>query len=306
MKLTQVRIATPTLIWAIVIVLTLIWGSSFIMLKRALEVFTPGQVFAGRMTTSALVLLPFAVRDVFRIPRNKWPAMIVFAILANFFMTLFYAIAQSGLDSSLNGMLNALTPLMTFLVGVLLYRQSFQLLQWLGLLLGLLGTLILILVDSNWQIGLVNSLAIFSVLATFCYGFVSNLLKFNLQGLSVLEISSVGFLIVLPISLGYALYSGFFPTIVEAEGGWNALSYIIVLAIFANVVGILLLSRLVQLSSPVFASLITYLMPFVALFWGVWDGEEVTLWDIGAMLLGLGKCMDCESISEIAIIFLRV
>lgn len=250
-----------------------------------MEVFSPLQVFSARMGLSALVLLPFAVRDIVKIPREKWPSLILFAVLTNIFTTLFYAIAQSSIESSLNGMLNTLTPLMTLLAGAVLYRQPIRSLQGVALILGLLGSALLILFDSNWQIGMINSFAIFAILATLCNGLTANILKFSLQGLTVMEISSVAFLIVLPVSLSFGIGTDLVPTLLSEENAMSAFGYIVVLAIFANVIGILLLSRLIQLSSPVFASLITYLMPLVALFWGMLDLEVISLGEIAAMTL---------------------
>lgn len=255
------------------------------MLKRALDVFSPLQVFAGRMTLSALVLLPFAIRDLAKIPKDKWRALVLFAVLTNIFTTLFYAIAQSRIESSLNGMLNTLTPLMTLLAGAVLYRQAIQFWQGVGLALGLIGSIILVLFDSGWQIGMINAFAIFAILATLCNGLTANILKFSLKGLTVMQISSIAFLIVLPVSLTLGITADFIPTITQSEGGWTAFGYICILALFANVIGILLLSKLIQLSSPVFASLITYLMPLVALFWGALDHEVIRAGEIGAMAL---------------------
>ncbi|MEZ4825022.1 MAG: DMT family transporter [Bacteroidia bacterium] len=193
----------------IIIALTLIWGSSFIMLKRVLEVFSPPQVFSGRMMSATLVLLPFALREVLRIPRNKWPPLIAFAFLANLFTTLLYATAQSRIDSALNGMINTLTPLMTMVAGVAFYRQKVKNMQVVGLLIGVAGAVILVLQTGAGKISGVNAFAMVAVLATICNGMTVNIVKFNLSGLSVMQLSSVSFLIISPLALGYGIYSGF-------------------------------------------------------------------------------------------------
>ncbi|MEM7655419.1 MAG: DMT family transporter [Bacteroidota bacterium] len=273
------------MVWLLVGGLTLIFGSSFILLKWALEVYSPGQVFAGRMTVAALFLLPAAIREIPRVPKDKWLALIAFACVANIATTWLNALALKGIDSSIGSILNALTPMMTLLIGGLLYQQKLKASQGIGLLVGLAGTILILMNESNWQIGQFNLFTIYALIATISGGYFTNIIKFNLQGLTVLQFASIGFLLVLPVSLGYGWYSGLFPRIVEAEGGVQAFGYVVILAIFTNAIGLLLLGKLIQLSSPVFASLINYLVPVVALFWGYLDNESIGWLDVLAMLV---------------------
>lgn len=266
-----------------IVVLTLIWGSSFIMLKRVLEVFTPPQVFSGRMMTAALVLFPFAIKELRKIPKEKWLPLIIFALLANLFTTLLYATAQTRLDSALNGMINTLTPLMTMVVGGLFYRQSIRIFQILGLLIGVFGAGLLIFQAGEGQINGVNAFALIAVMATLLNGFTVNIVRFNLAGLSVMQLSSISFLIISPIAVGYALYSGFFPIAFGSPQGLGALGFLVILGALGNALALLMLSKLIQISSPVFATLTTYLIPIVALYWGYQDGEIITPLEIGAM-----------------------
>jgi drug/metabolite transporter (DMT)-like permease len=276
-------------IWILVILLTLIWGSSFILLKWSLRVFSPGQVFAGRMMIAALVLSPFAIRAIPQIPRDKWLPLLTFACVANIATTLLNALALKGITSSLGGILNTITPLVTLLIGVLLYRQRMRWAQGLGLILGLVGTVVLILYEADGKIGNVNTFALYAVAATICSGFFTNIIKFNLRGLSVLQFSSVAFLMVLPVSLGYGWYANFFSHITEVAGGWRAFGYLAILGVFTNAVGLLMLGRIIQLSNPVFASLITYLIPIVALFWGYLDGELISWPQVISMSVIIGS-----------------
>ncbi|MDX2247292.1 MAG: DMT family transporter [Bacteroidia bacterium] len=283
MKLQLPQWSTHTRSWIMIVVLTLIWGSSFIMLKRVLEVFSPPQVFSGRMMTAAIVLLPFALREFRRIPAEKWPVLVMFSFLANLLTTLLYATAQTKIDSALNGMINTLTPLMTLVAGVVFYRQSVRMFQVLGLLLGVSGAVLLIIQASEGQINGINTFALIAVAATICNGFTVNIVKYNLAGLSVIQLSSLSFLIIFPIAFGYALYSGFFPRAFGSKEAWVATGFLLVLGAMANALGLILLSRLIQISTPVFATLTTYLIPIVALYWGYQDGEIITWKEIAAM-----------------------
>ncbi|MCB0855654.1 MAG: DMT family transporter, partial [Bacteroidetes bacterium] len=142
--------------WIIIISLTLIWGSTFIMLKKALTVYSPEQVFAGRMMIAALALAYWSIPALRRIERRYWLPLVGFALISNFVVTLLYATAQTRIDSAVNGILNTLTPLMTLLVGVIFYKQRMRTLQGLGLILGLIGTLVLVVKAQNGEIGVIN------------------------------------------------------------------------------------------------------------------------------------------------------
>ncbi len=277
-------IPTPTLVWILVFTLAGIWGSSYLVLKKALVVFTPLQVIAGRMFFASIFLLPFALREIKNIPRQKWGSLIFFAIITNLCVTYLNALAQSQITSSLNGIFSALTPLMTLVLGLVFYRQTFKPIQLLGLLIGLIGTLILVFYAPGNELGAINLFALIAVLATLCTGLSGNIVKFNLSDLSSVQISSIAFLIVFPLAAFYVWQSDFFILGLESSEGRWALGEILFLAFFANVIAILIFTWLIEISSPVFATLVTYLVPIVALGWGLWDGEVVNL----SQLMGMG------------------
>ncbi len=255
------------------------------MLKRALIVFRPDQLVAGRMSIAGLVFLPFALRHFRRVPGRLWGKLLLFALIANFGTSLSYALAQSRIDSSLNGILNTLSPLMTLLVGWTFFRQSVKWLQLLGILIGLLGAVYLIFLQRDGGWGVINVFAIFAVFATFGNGWMNNLLKFHLHELRPVEVAAFTFLLTLVPALAYVAFSGAVPQALNHEYGSMATLFVLLLAILANGVALLLVAKLVQLSSPVFASLTTYLIPIVAVGWGIWDGETVLISQILAMML---------------------
>ncbi|MEL6133137.1 MAG: DMT family transporter [Bacteroidota bacterium] len=276
----------PTLvIWTIVIVLALTWGSSFLLLKYSLQVFEPGQVFAGRMFFAALVLIPFVFRYVKDIPLKKWALLALFAFFTNFCTTYLNALAQSGITSSLNGVLSSLTPLMTLMVGYILYKASLKRSQLLALLLGLTGVVALILFEQGLKFGNFNLYAFYAVLAALCVGISTNMIRYHFSDFSPLQIASLSFLIIFPFSTGYAIYSGFFELAFASQEGWIAMQEIIFLGVISNAAAILLFAKLVEISSPIFASMVTYLMPIVAVGWGIWDGEIVTIKALAAMAI---------------------
>lgn len=270
------------------VLLALTWGSSFILLKWSLEVFHPVQVFGGRMLTAAILLLPIAVREIRHVPRDKWKHLIVFAVVANIGTTLLYAFAQTGLSSSFNGVINSLTPIMTLLVGLLFFSQDARKNHIGGLLLGLTGSVILLLSNPRGEFGEINYFALIAVAATLANGFMGNLLKFKLEGLKIRQIASISFLIVLPVTTLVVFGGDFWLRVTERPQGFQALGYVMILGAFANALALIVMARLIRLSSPVFASLVTYLIPVVALSWGLVVGEVIDAWQIGALGLVFG------------------
>ncbi len=268
-----------------ILAVTLIWGSSFLMLKKALVVLRPDQVVAGRMTIAGLIFLPFALRHLRRVSAAQWWKLLLFALIANIGTSLSYAIAQSRIDSSLNGMLNTLTPLMTLGVGVLFFRQKARLLQVAGILLGLAGAGYLVFLAKDSQVGVVNAFALFAILATLGNGLMNNLIKFHLHDLRPTEVAAFTFFITLVPALVYWQASGATEAVLSHPFGGYSLLFITLLAVLGNGLALLIIARLVHLSSPLFASLTTYLIPIVALGWGLWDGEQILVEEVLAMLL---------------------
>ncbi len=255
------------------------------MLKKALLVFSPEQVVAGRMSVAGLIFLPYAILNIRKVPSNLWPKLVLFAIVANIGTSFSYALAQSRIDSSLNGIINTLSPLMTLLVGMAFFRQKGKKFQIIGILVGMIGAGYLIFLQKDGQLGAMNLFALFAVLATLGNGLMTNLLKFHLGELKPFEVAAFTFLITLIPALAYWYFSGATDLVTEHEYGINALIFVVLLAVLANGVALLLIAKLVQISNPVFASLTTYLIPIVAVAWGVWDGEQIWIAEIAAMVI---------------------
>ncbi|MEL6673316.1 MAG: DMT family transporter [Bacteroidota bacterium] len=269
--------------WFLIIVLTLTWGSSFIMLKKALQVYSPEQAVAGRMIVAGLAFLPYALRRVRQFPRKFWLRVTAFALLANVLTSFLYATAQTSIDSGLNGIINTLTPLMTLLVGILFYREKGRLFQWLGLGLGFMGTIALLYASGQATVNSVNLFALVAIMATVCNGFTANMLKFNLKGLSALDISGMAFLVTFPLAIGFFSFTGGFSLAFSGAETFQATAYLILLGLLANALALILITRLIQLTSPVFATLTTYLIPLVAVSWGFLDGEKIGAGQLAAM-----------------------
>ncbi len=263
--------------WGILAILSIIWGSSFILMKRGLEVFSPDEVGSLRILSAAIFLTPFSIPAIKRINKKNFKWLLSVGMVGSFIPAFLFATAQTQISSALAGILNALTPLFVLLIGVIIFKQSTNRGVIAGLALGFIGCVFLILNGKN-GFGDVNYYAFFIVVATICYGFNVNLIKFNLSDLPAVKITSLSLLIVLPIALVYIV--GFTPVIMKLQttpGAWVGLGYISLLGVMGTSIALILFNHLVQITDPVFTSIVTYLIPVVAIIWGLLDGESINV-----------------------------
>lgn len=280
--------------WLLLGVLSLIWGSSFILMKRGLyhhgvPALSPVQMASARLCIAWLVLSPLLFKHA-RHFIGHWKPLLGTALLGNGIPAFLFAYAQSRIDSSLSGMLNSLSPLFTLLVGVGLFGVRVRAVNVLGVLLGLagaLGTIYFRHADGSpaWTL-----YAVLPILGTICYGFSGNIVKHGLYmvpagGIAVLAISIVG-----PLGLVGVFATGLPYTLATVPHAWNALGHVAVLAAFGTGVSLILWNELIKLTSAVWAASVTYIMPMVALGWGVLDGESLQpmqLLMMGVVLAGV-------------------
>jgi drug/metabolite transporter (DMT)-like permease len=260
----------------LLIILALIWGTSFILMKRGLVVFSPDEVGALRVTAACVVLLPFAFSNLKALPRSQYWKPFASGMMGIFFPAFLFATAQTRMESSIAGVMNSLTPIFTLIIGIVLFGQKFKPLAAIGFLLSLAGTVLLIMSRSGGQLGGVNYYAFLIVLACVLYGCNVNFLKFQLSGLSSMTITSLALLFIGPLAIIYLFgFTDFVANLSEVPGAWSACGYIVLLGIMSTTVATLLFTKLIKISSPIFASSVTYIIPIVAVMWGVIDGEHL-------------------------------
>lgn len=257
---------------AILLVLSFIWGSSFILMKRGLEVFSAVQVGAFRLAIAGLALSPVVIRHYGPAIRSKLRYFAIVGLVGNGIPAFLFATAQLYISSSTAGALNALTPLFTLLLGVWWFGAAFDRRKLLGIFIGLAGALVLILLrgngmfDPNWAWGLLV------VVATLMYG-----TSVNTVGRYLREVKPVVTAAVPLVMAGFPalllLLSTDFLDRLQLPGAWSALGYLSLLGLIGSAASLVAFNRLIQISGPIFASTTTYLMPIVALFWGFLDGE---------------------------------
>jgi drug/metabolite transporter (DMT)-like permease len=275
---TAAAIPTQQATWlpmVLLCLLALIWGSSFILMKRSLLAFSPTQVAAGRIVFSFLVLLPFAFKKAAPISRTEWKYVALMGLIGNLIPAFLFAIAITELKSSVTGILNALTPLFTLLVGVAAFSVKMNKKQLVGLLLAFGGSIALSFINAEGGLGSFNSWALLVVLATVCYGTSTNIIKNFLGAIPPLKLAALALLFTGVPSLLYLLAFSDFNSAYAAPKFNEALIALFILGTIGTGLGLALFNKLVQLSSAVFASSVTYVIPLVAVGWGLADGEQL-------------------------------
>ena len=256
------------------IILAFIWGSSFILMKKGLVIFNDLEVAQLRMGIAWLSLLPLVWNKLFSIHTKHIIPILIVGLFGNGLPAFLFTKAQTQLDSSLIGILNALVPLFTFVLAMLLFKTKVKISQLMGILLGLSGAIWLIAGG-----GLVLENASFSwyvIIATICYAISLNTIKNYLYDMSAIDISGLAFFVVGPFCL-LGLGISDFAEKMTIDGAYLALFYVVLLSTVGTSVALVLFNQLVKGTTAIFASSVTYLIPIVAIFWGFIDGEIITV-----------------------------
>lgn len=284
--------------WMLLILLALVWGSSFILMKRGLLAYTPVQIGCLRMTCAALVMSPFLIRGYKSVQPWQWKYLVITGLFGNAIPSILFPLAESGLSSALAGMINALTPVFTLLLGAVVFGTIVSRQRIIGLSLGFIGAVLLILGGNGVLSADAPVFPLYVVLATVCYAISVNVLRHKLSGLDPLTITAFALLFIgMPMSV--ILFTTDF--IAQSSAHWNhvsvdpvfpvavpdtvmSFSAVMLLGVFGTALSTVVFNRIIQRSGALVASSVTYLIPVVATCWGFADGEV-----LGAFhLMGLG------------------
>ncbi|XKX04530.1 DMT family transporter [Tenacibaculum maritimum] len=276
--------------WMYLLILSIVWGSSFILIKKSLQGVTPIQLGALRMLITAFFLLLIGFKSIKKIEKKHWKYVAYSAALGTFSPVFLFAFAIRGIDSAIVSILNSLTPFHTFIFGALVFGFSFKKKQFIGILLGLVGTLILIFKGAALHPDQNYWYALLIIIASIGYAFNVNIIKRYLYDLDALAITTGNFLLLIIPALLVLIFSNFFLTFEMNQETGEALGYIIILSVVGTGIAKVLFNKMVHLSSPIFAASVTYLIPVVAVIWGIIDGEKLSLLQLlagGIILLGV-------------------
>ena len=271
--------------WFYLIALSLIWGSSFILIKKSLVGLEASQLGSLRIIFSSIFIFLIAWRNIFSIKKIEWKWITISAFLGSFFPAFLFAFAEKEIDSSVASIINSIVPLNTLILGMIIFKIESTKRQIIGVLIGFFGTYLLISSglklnpDQNYNYaGLV-------ILCSFLYALNVNIIKKYLQHLSALTITVGHFTaIILPAILVF-LFSDFEFSSLEKDEVKTSIFYVFILALFGTALAKIIFNKLIKISSPVFASSVTYSMLIVSIFWGIVDGVKFSIYQLIATLI---------------------
>ena len=277
--------------YGILVGLAFIWGTSFILIKRGLDYFSSTEVGALRISITFLVLSPFALSRIRRLSRHDWKYLVLVGLIGSCAPAFLFAKAQTGIDSSLAGILNSLTPLFTVVIGLSFFSLKIKWFNIAGVLIGLIGAVGLISISGGRSFEFNFQYAVYIIIATVCYATNVNLVKYKLRDVDALTITAFSFFVIgLPVLLYLLIFTEFIRQVSTEPAALKGLGYISILSVVGTAIALVAFNKLVKLASPVFAASVTYLIPIVAVSWGAIDGEKMTpgyfLW-MALILLGI-------------------
>ncbi len=279
------KIDTPLGHWSLLIILSTVWGSSFILMKRGLDAFSFEQVAALRLFLAFIFLAIIGRKFYTALPKNKLWALFLTGIIGNGIPAFLFTKSETFLDSGLVGILNVLTPLFTLFIGLFFFKMKVKPVNYLGIVIGLAGTIYLLLPDIQELNEKVLLYSLMVIGATFCYGLSTHIIKSYLQKLSALQVTTLAFTFIGPWA-GVYLFSGNFIEVMQTHPkAWNSLGYTAILAIIGSAICVIVFNKLLKMTGALFATSCTYIIPIVAILWGVLDNEIITSHHITGFLI---------------------
>lgn len=272
--------------WVYLFLLSLIWGSSYILIKRGLVGLTPIQLGSIRIVFSTIFLLLMGYKSLKGLSKTQWKWLILTGFLGTFFPSFFFAFAQQYIDSAVAAIMNSLTPIFTLLIGVGFFATKIIARQYFGVVLGFLGSVSLIWggsqISSHQPLGYV----LLIICASMCYAVNIYFLKHKLSEVSPMAMTLGNFIAILPPAIVLLLFSDFFSMkTIQSQEVLTSLGFIALLAFFGTAIAKVMFNRFVKMASAVFVSSVTYTLPIVALFWGMLDGEQLSTFQLLAALV---------------------
>ena len=272
--------------WLAMLALSLVWGSSFILMKRGLVAFSFTQVAGIRVFVGFLLLIPVIIKNLPKLTKTNAKNLAVVGYAGIFFPAFLFALAQTHISSALSGMLNSMATLFALILGVVFYKNKTTLHQVIGVIVGLIGALALITGGDFRAILGANSYALFVIIATIGYGINANEVKFKLPNLTGIQVTSLSFLFVGPIA-GIILFTTDLSAAWQSPDFWSSLLAVITLSAFGSVLSLFLFNGLIKHTNAIFASSVTYVVPFFAILWGLFDGETINAIQIAGIIIVL-------------------
>ena len=271
--------------WFYLISLSLIWGSSFILIKKALVGLEADQLGSLRIIFSSIIIILIAWKRLSKITTLEWKWITISAFLGSFFPAFLFAFAEKEIDSAVASIINSIVPLNTVVIGMVLFNIRSTKRQIIGVLIGLAGTYMLIMSVINLNPDQNYLYSGFVILCSFLYALNVNIIKKYLQHLSALTITVGHFAVIIIPAVIVFYFSDFDVNSLKNQETIDSIIYVLILAVFGTALAKILFNKLIKISSPVFASSVTYSMLIVSIFWGIVDGEKFSIYQLIATII---------------------
>ena len=267
-------------------ILSVIWGSSFLLMKLSLEAFTPLEIAALRLAIAGLILSPFLVKYVREVPRKQLILLVAIGLFGSGLPAFLFPMAEQVVPTSVAGVLNAMTPIFTIVIAAIFFSTRFPLLKVFGIFVGLGGTLLLMSAGgmdlkageeiSTWTYVQFCS---YIVLATIFYAFSVNISKTYFQDLNPIGITAISLGSMATPAIIYLLTNANFTETMQTHPqAWESFLWVALLGAIGTAFALILFYRLLQISNLIIASSVTYTIPIVAVLWGVFYLHEPLNW----------------------------
>lgn len=272
--------------WIIFIFLSVVWGSSFILMKVGLQGLTSLQVAAIRISSGGLFFLPLTLKYIRQIPRKEILLVFLSGTIGNLIPALLFCLAEEGIDSALTGTLNSLTPVFVIITGTLFFRTKTSVDKIIGIGIALFGSVLLFMSNGSLQQQSKEiSFALFVVLATLLYGFNVNFVGRRLHHLGSLKIASVALSLNGILAFIVLVATGYFSLPLSNEAILMSTGASVLLGVLGTAIATALFYVLVKRAGAIFATMVTYGMPFVAIAWGIYFDEQFGWKQVGCLLV---------------------
>lgn len=260
--------------WFYLFLLAFTWGSSFILIKKGLLGLSPFQLGSLRTVLSSLFIFSIGFKSLKTIEIHHWKWIVITGFIGTFIPSFLFAFAETEVDSGVVSVLNSLVPLNTVLIGLAVFKIATSRTQVFGVILGFVGASMLVFNDMGLHPDQNYLYAGLVVLATVMYASSVNIIKRYLQDVKPLAIATGNFVAIIVPAIFVLSFSNFFtPETFLSNTIYLSIGCVVILSLFGTVMAKIVFNSLIQISSPVFASSVAYLMPLVALLWGLLDGE---------------------------------
>lgn len=280
--------------WFLLITLAIIWGSSFILMKKSMFdenhniLLTANEVAALRIFISGIIMITVFIKQIKIAFGKKWIHFLLVGLLGNLIPAFLFTNAEIYLSSSETGILNSLVPIFSVLVASYVFGHKISGKAIGGVIIGLIGTILLITFNSDDISSIQVGPSLLVVLATICYAFSLNIIKNKLNEINSFAITGISLVFMIIPCVIYLLFYSEVTTKIMDPTYSTAFGLTTILAVVGTTLALVIFNQLIKMTTSIFASSVTYLIPVVAILWGLYFNEPIS-WGISfAALILLG------------------